>query len=365
MTATSPLPSKPPAAPAAKTEPAPDRRFAAIMTLAREALRLAEHHHTPPVPRAYEVWYSYASGSDDLVSRKINAIIEKHGAVTQHDIDTVHTEVLSSSERERRHIDIANSRFDREMDEIAAIVQSYAASSESYSGSLDRTAQALKKTLDPAQLRRTIELVIAENASMRSETSNLFDRLQQSKAQIDQLRSDLEKSREAEMRDPLTNIANRRKFEVVLEKSIQEISITRKPFCMALVDIDHFKRVNDTFGHMIGDEVIRFVASLLVKNIKGRDLAARFGGEEFALILPATDLVKATRLLDSIRAQLFAANLVVTKSQVPIGKLSASFGIVECRDGDSSDSLINRADQMLYRAKDQGRNCVVAETQAA
>jgi diguanylate cyclase len=128
-----------------------------------------------------------------------------------------------------------------------------------------------------------------------------------------------------------------------------------------MADIDHFKQINDTFGHPVGDDVLRFFATILSSNLKGRDLAARYGGEEFALILPATKAAAAKQLVVQIMEQLAATNLVMSQGKMPIGKLTASFGIVELRGQDDADGLVTRADRKLYEAKRAGRNRIACD----
>jgi diguanylate cyclase len=144
----------------------------------------------------------------------------------------------------------------------------------------------------------------------------------------------------------------------------REIAESRRngtPMCLALVDIDHFKVINDTFGHPVGDDVLRFFAALLAENVKGRDLAARYGGEEFALILPATAVGNAQQLVQQIMDQLKATNLVLSQGKTPIGRLTASFGIAQLRDSDDSETLLMRADTRLYEAKNAGRNRIASD----
>ncbi len=119
--------------------------------------------------------------------------------------------------------------------------------------------------------------------------------------------------------------------------------------------------MNDKFGHAAGDQELRFFGSLLKKNIDGKNLCARYGGEEFVLIYPETDMAKAKRHVEIIRKQLESSKLVFSVSKKPIGVITASFGIVKNRPDDDLNSIVRRADEQLYRAKESGRNCVECE----
>ena len=131
--------------------------------------------------------------------------------------------------------------------------------------------------------------------------------------------------------------------------------------CLVMVDVDHFKNVNDTFGHPAGDAVLRVVGSLLAENVKGRDTPVRYGGEEFAIILPDTNGAGAMSLANKIRRQLERKNLVLKDNNQPMGKITASFGVSQLRNDDNVPGLISRADAMLYEAKRTGRNKVVSD----
>ncbi len=129
-----------------------------------------------------------------------------------------------------------------------------------------------------------------------------------------------------------------------------------------LLDIDHFKRFNDTWGHQTGDQVLRLVAMTLKSNIKGKDIAARYGGEEFAAVLPETDLEGATIVADNIRKAVQAKELLKRSTSEKLGRVTASFGVAMLRPDDTPSTLIERADRCLYAAKRTGRNRVVNET---
>lgn len=336
-------------------------RYQQARELAGKAIKHAETHRTPPVPKAYEVWYSYSAGGNDLVKRRIDDTIERLGGLDFYEIDQIHEEFFSSSEKQREHHDATSFKLDREMDEIIALVQSYQASSDNYSGSLHQTAEALSDAAKPTQVRKTLEFLIAENLKMKDETAALSGNLEQSKAQVQEMRAELARSRQNEMRDPLTELGNRRCFTAAISKEVAIANERGSPLCLVLADIDQFKRVNDTFGHVIGDKVIKFFASVLAKNTRDTDICARYGGEEFAVILPSTGSADARVSIERIRSCMEKTNLVITNSQRPIGSVTASFGIAQYRENDTPQTLLQRADVKLYEAKDSGRNCIACD----
>ncbi|GIV90572.1 MAG: hypothetical protein KatS3mg055_3090 [Chloroflexus sp.] len=153
--------------------------------------------------------------------------------------------------------------------------------------------------------------------------------------------------------DMLTGLFNRRRCEQLLQANIEHSRRYHQPLTICLWDIDHFKQVNDTYGHEVGDQVLHQIARLAQSSIRSTDLIGRWGGEEFCLILPNTHLSEAEARVDRLR------HLIKTQVRVGQQPVTASFGLVEYDTTDNLASLIRRADEALYAAKAAGRNRVV------
>lgn len=167
-------------------------------------------------------------------------------------------------------------------------------------------------------------------------------------------KSYLDSCEEAAFTDYLTGLANRRRFERQLKRETARTLRYNRPFCLLLLDIDHFKRVNDTFGHEAGDEAIKQLSKVLQSGTRGIDTVARIGGEEFALLLTETTFAVGLEVAERLRA-------AIEEMSIPsVGNITASFGVVEFPLGtDDPRELFNVADVALYEAKRRGRNCVV------
>jgi diguanylate cyclase len=181
--------------------------------------------------------------------------------------------------------------------------------------------------------------------------------LSDSRAQIESLRAALAESQEVSSRDSLTQAYTRRYFDQSLPEAARKARENRKPLSLIMADIDHFKGVNDRFGHPVGDDVLRKFSELLIANTKGKDSVARYGGEEFAIILPETPAQVAASLAEQIRKKLEEKRWAV-KGGAVIGRVTASFGVAELDADESPDELIRRADVKLYQSKSAGRNRV-------
>jgi len=156
-------------------------------------------------------------------------------------------------------------------------------------------------------------------------------------------------------RDPLTQVANRAEFDRILASCVESHLERRLPCSLILCDIDHFKRVNDTFGHQPGDEVLVTFAALLRRHCRSGDLVARYGGEEFVMLCADCDNATATRRAEELRAEIAEFPMAAIDGKC----ISASFGVTEVQSGDTPETMLRRADRALYQAKSNGRNTVV------
>lgn len=157
--------------------------------------------------------------------------------------------------------------------------------------------------------------------------------------------------------DVLTGLNNRLKFEEIMKNETMRFNRGQDGYSLVFMDLDHFKSVNDTYGHDVGDQVLKRVAKLLIENFRVTDVVCRWGGEEFLILLPHTDLQAAKIATEKSR-------LAIAKQTFPgIGRMTASFGISQLGRGDLCRSVIERADQALYKAKELGRNRICLETE--
>jgi diguanylate cyclase len=176
--------------------------------------------------------------------------------------------------------------------------------------------------------------------------------------QMNQLRGSLAEARRIADSDALTGLANRRAFEARLRRAVVQARETGKPLSIAFCDIDHFKQINDTHGHDVGDRILKFVAQRLSSASGNNCFVARHGGEEFVMLFEGVPAEQAARIVDNVRADLEERRLVAKQSGEPIGKVSFSAGVAPLGEGDTGRAMLRAADQALYRAKGAGRNRV-------
>jgi diguanylate cyclase len=168
-------------------------------------------------------------------------------------------------------------------------------------------------------------------------------------------REHLEEQRQKALIDPLTSLPNRAAWSERLEHEVRHWQQQGDTLLLAMLDLDHFKRINDNYGHLAGDKVLKIIASVLRKRLRGTDFIARFGGEEFVMLMPDTSLITGAKLLETLRASIEACPFHFKGERVTI---TLSVGFTALKTAEHSDQALKRADQALYRAKNAGRNRV-------
>lgn len=196
------------------------------------------------------------------------------------------------------------------------------------------------------------------NQSLSAQLKTLIDRVKAVEKESEKSRAQLEEQRYKATHDPLTSLPNREAYN---ERAFHELHRFKRyghPLSLAVCDLDHFKSINDTFGHQAGDKVLKLIAQVISTRLRSVDFVARYGGEEFVLVMPETDAQGAKTVLDKIREVVAKTPFRFKDSPVNI---TMSFGIVEFKGEDSVEAAFARADKALYQAKDNGRNqCVIA-----
>jgi diguanylate cyclase len=215
---------------------------------------------------------------------------------------------------------------------------------------LENHLEGLIGTMDQHQKQRD-----AREQEVAARLKGLSERVAHMEQEAQGFREHLEEQRQKALIDPLTGLPNRAAWSERLEHEIKQWQQHGNTLSLAMLDLDHFKRINDNYGHLAGDKVLKIIATVLRKRLRGSDFIARFGGEEFVLLLPATPPAVGAKLLETLRAAIEACPFHFKGERVTI---TISMGLATFRAGEHSDLVLKRADQALYRAKNAGRNRV-------
>jgi diguanylate cyclase len=216
---------------------------------------------------------------------------------------------------------------------------------------------------DPRGMEELFEAMTASSSWLLGQVDNSRKELERTREQLDEVHRQLEQARSEAVSDPLTRLPNRRALDPALSREVARARRNDVPLCVAVIDIDHFKRVNDQFGHAAGDAALVHLAQVLKPAVRETDMLARFGGEEFVLVLPDTALPGAEFTMNRLLRAIERAPLEFEGKQIPI-RFSA--GLAQWQSGESPEQVVKRADEAMYQAKAAGRGRVaVAEAHPA
>ena len=313
----------------------------------------------PTTPENYAVWYEYTSGTNLELKQKIDSLIKKNTPFSEKLNSDLYTQYIENGQQIA--FDEIRDSVRKIINELLLQVSDEGSELGGYAKSLELFSEKVSDTVDSNTINLLITELLAETRKREEATHSLQATLDTMAQEMTQLREEVERLNDEASTDALTRVKNRRAFNIALEKAISASKIDSTQLTLLILDIDHFKLFNDQFGHITGDKVLRFVATMLQKNVKGNDTVARFGGEEFAVILPETSYENALSVAENVRTRIAAQMLTDSAANVKLGSVHASIGVADYRYGESPEEFIHRADQCLYQAKNSGRNRVVGE----
>jgi diguanylate cyclase (GGDEF)-like protein len=218
-----------------------------------------------------------------------------------------------------------------------------------HSAAVDTINTELTTDVEPTleMLRTAVQRIVHANETLK-------DQLEEAKTTIHKQAEIINVQTAQALSDALTGVPNRRVFDHEVTRRLAEWNRKRRPFSLILCDLDEFKKLNDTYGHVVGDDVLRSVASRFAASVREMDLMARYGGEEFGLVLPDTTGENALIVAERVRRAISDTPFLVQNKNLQV---TTSVGLTEALEGDDEQSLIRRADQALYASKSAGRNC--------
>ena len=325
----------------------------------RMALPVMSEHDVPVYPRNYAVWYEYVSGTNLPLKQAIDEHIKHNRLFTDEFNEKLYMEHIAETDE----INLRNLQRDLVMAVLAVQGNLSTAdnSSVQFGDALKKQAQLLSDNPGGETVQSIVKALKTELGTMQDSTRTLQQGLKENSKEIERLRKELDSAKHEASLDPFTGLANRRSLIKNLEEAIQRSQEEGHEIGFLMLDIDHFKLINDTHGHLMGDKVIRCVANIIKNSVKGNDLVARYGGEEFAVLLPNTPHAGAMVVAENIRQSIERTNLVRSSDKQPIGRVTISIGVASYRSPETSEEFIERADKFLYQSKSEGRNRVSGE----
>ncbi|KMO38774.1 diguanylate cyclase [Methylobacterium variabile] len=330
----------------------------------QRAMELMKAYRSSATPRGYAVWYTYVAGLNPQLNESVKRITAEHGALTDNNVDILFETYLDnrqlSTETER-----ASTGVLAEIEQIMEMLDAALGSTARYGASLQAFSQDLAApAVNRARVREIVSSLVVTTRDVAANNRTLEARMRESRNEIETLRETLEAVRVESLTDPLTGIGNRKHFEEMLRKAVDHAAVQSQVVCLVVLDIDHFKRFNDLYGHLTGDQVLRLVAMTMRECVEPRTTIARFGGEEFGIILPDCGRLEARELAEKVRTSVMGRELVKRSTGECLGRITVSVGLAVYRRGDTAVSLLERADHCMFTAKRSGRNRVVDDSVA-
>jgi diguanylate cyclase len=326
---------------------------------ATQAIELMRKHGIPPDPNNFTVWYTYCAHENPELNKVLDVLIDNAQEFTEERNASVFNKFCSTG-YEAIPLHLIAERLETEIATAVAVLETTHRKAAAYGESLETAQQQVGQTRTTEDLIKLLSGILTQSRAMAKQSREVEGQLRQSCSEVSSLREQLEGARREAMTDALTNLANRKMFDFVLRERAMEAMETGEPLSLLFLDIDHFKTFNDTFGHHVGDHVLKLLGGVLKDTCKGQDTPARYGGEEFAVILPRTTLEQATKLAENIRRRIAGNSIVHRKTGEQLGRVHVSIGVSSYQLGEPLRQLVERADHGLYSAKRSGRNRVVA-----
>lgn len=320
-----------------------------------------EEQNINPTPLNYFVWYQYYKGDNPKFRQEMDSILNDPFGYNDRVGRRLYDEYLTDT-------DDSNSEFDRAfrrlIDMMVKKMNAWSDKLETHTEELDAcTTKLSNPNLDADEVKAITNSVLNAASSMKESSQEFQKEMSQSSQEVKILRQQLIEARSEAMQDELTEIGNRKAFNNAMQELMFDAQDDPSKLCLIISDIDHFKKFNDTYGHLVGDSVLRYYASIMKKSKGDNETICRYGGEEFAILIANSSLEEAHKRAEEIRVGIESAHLKRKNETQPISTITASFGIAAYKgEAETDEDFINRADEALYKAKKDGRNRIVLET---
>ena len=334
-------------------------------TVADRAIRSMSQQSVPVTPGNFSVWFDYAMGTSPALRKTIDILIGNKRKLDA----SINRELYATFVKQQSDAEITDD-YPEQLQSVISSAREFLATAISDNRTqieaLGRvTSEVTSEVASQAQTnsdpRSIIEKLVDELGRANARAAALETNFIASTAELDRIRDSLKAAEERSNTDALTGLANRRSMDAFFRSAQIAAMEGDEPLSILMIDIDHFKQFNDTYGHQVGDQVLRLVAKVLQENVRECDFAARYGGEELIAVLRDTDLAACTEVAERIRRRISEARLTRRTTGQAISSITVSIGVAQFRLAESAEAMIERCDRGLYEAKRLGRNRTVTE----
>lgn len=324
----------------------------------KKAVPLMMKYQVPTTPLNYALWYSYVANEIPELNIKLDNLIADHKVCPPVQAESLYREFVADK-TESATWELRES-IEKMLIQLEHSLSDTHSDTTEFQQKVDRTFATINRADEEAwsvdEVMGLLKKLETDSKEIHRSTAFFSDSLAAAKGKIASLQKALEKSQKQALYDSLTGLLNRHAFDEELSLFLNK---ENQGLCLIMADIDYFKKFNDQWGHLLGDQVLKAVGRKLLDCMRNGATAYRFGGEEFVILLPQSNLRIARQFAESLRKTIEKIRLKDKRTTRMIDNITASFGVAEFTEGDSITSLIARADQFLYDAKRLGRNRVL------
>lgn len=322
----------------------------------KSTIPLLLKHEIPAIPTNYALWYTYVSNENPALNEELDQAVANDQPLSPLKAKDLYRSHVS----DKQEVSVWQLRQSIEgmLIELNQSMKDTKKDTREYKTIMDRCLDDLNKVEQEGwsveEVMGLVRNMVTEAQAIRQSTISFNSALTNAEKEIQRLREQLAESQQDALYDALTGLCNRRYFNSEIESKVNMDKMS-----LLLVDIDHFKKINDSHGHQMGDLVLKTVARKLQSGCRDNAQVFRYGGEEFAIIMPNATLAKARHNADVLRRSIEKIAVKNRRTGETLGDITVSVGVAECQAGESAEDVIERADKQLYQAKKLGRNRVM------
>jgi len=325
--------------------------------VARAALDRMQSANVWPTALNFELWVHLVADPDGPLAREIERLLMSGEPISDFVAEELAHTYLPKV-RLQDEIKDAGDQLTHELATVSKAIRSAQRTNASFGQQLAAVSHELTDDRGPDEVKTLIRGLTQATDLVQTENMVLQQKLADSNAEVGRLRDHLAQAKRDATTDALTNLANRKAFDEELQRACQASDASGEPLQLAVLDIDHFKNFNDTWGHQTGDQVLRYVAGVIGRVGAPPRFAARYGGEEFAMIFTGEDSFDVDGVLREICQEIASRRLKRRSTSEELGTVTISAGFAQRRASETPASLMDRADTALYESKRAGRNRV-------
>ena len=309
-------------------------------------------------PLSYALWYEHAADLNPGLSRDLEKFSVPDSPLCEPDVSRLYA--LHIAARDVEAFERAQSQLRALLEDSASGAASTQTAAVRFTHTLESVSKKLEQPVDAAALKRMVTELISQAQVMQKVTVEFSEKLSTHRTEVMSVVDRLERAQTEPLRDPLTGLSNRHGLQRAADALTAS---TLDGVALLAADVDHFKTINDTHGHVIGDKVLLKIAEILRTHIKPDDIASRLGGDEFAVLLPGMSLADAAELAEQIRVSVSRTLISRSDGAEYAGQVSLSIGLAVGEKNDTLETLRHRADAAMYKSKDAGRNRISVSPQ--